>query len=86
MSRERGDLVETKYGVPLYGSRFLKFVQRNRLDDAEEIWFRLEPCDGSASVRDAEVGRSVAPGFRPRHPAIEPFLRHLESDCGARAS
>lgn len=41
-----GDLVEAKYRVPLYGSRFLKFTQCNRLDDAEEIWFRLEPCSG----------------------------------------
>ncbi len=39
-----GDLVETKYRIPLYGSRFLKFTQCNRLDDAEAIWFRLEPC------------------------------------------
>ena len=37
-------LVNAKYRIPLYGSRFLKFTQRLRLDDAEAVWFRLDPC------------------------------------------
>jgi hypothetical protein len=37
-------LVNAKYRIPLYGSRFLKFTQRLRLDDAAAVWFRLDPC------------------------------------------
>lgn len=40
-------LVNAKYRIPLYGSRFLKFTQRLRLDDAESVWFRLDPCSAS---------------------------------------
>jgi len=40
-------LVNAKYRIPLYGSRFLKFTQRLRLDDAEAVWFRLDPCSAS---------------------------------------
>ena len=36
--------VNQKYRIPLYGSRFLKFTQRLRLDDAEAVWFRLDRC------------------------------------------
>jgi hypothetical protein len=40
-------LVNAKYRIPLYGSRFLKFTQGLRLDDAEAVWFRLDPCFGT---------------------------------------
>ena len=40
-------LVNAKYRIPLYGSRFLKFTQRLRLDDAEAVWFRLDSCSAT---------------------------------------
>jgi hypothetical protein len=41
---ELSQLVNTKYRIPLYGSRFLKLTQGFRIDDVEAVWFRLDPC------------------------------------------
>lgn len=54
-----GALVSAKYRVPLYGSYFLKFTQGDRLDDAEEIWFRLEPCSDSGANAAQRSDRSL---------------------------